>query len=657
MIDTLALMATGDQKYRPLIKSRVYKIAEQVEKSGDNPPVWGYPSWGWGYGNLLLTEYYLLTKDRKVLPAIKKYTMALSLGQSDVGTWGHSMSLSYMSYGKPHGRLAAYGAMNQSGTICWMSLVLAEKCGVRHPEVRLAIKRGYEFLAFYINKQSIPYGDMVMLDFRNHDDNGKNSAAARGFAIYGDKDGAEFFGKMTVASYAIREMGHTGNFWSHLWGMLGASTVGKEACGSFVKEMAWLHDLERRWDGRFISNGRWGGEGYTGDEKKDLAATGQKGGGSFRWDITGPRLLSFCLPQKKLYITGKGAPSIELTSSEVNDVIDAGRWDGRTREFKTKLDNESVDTIFSNLNSWSPVIRDCAALSLAKKPGDHIERLIKVLYYPDSNGRYGACRALRELGPKAKPAVEDLIKALAAKDPLLKISAAAALGAIGDKRAAEPLLKMVIKGDPDDKTGMIERYLGQALFNSARYVQYKGLFGTSVDGVDRKLYDAGVIRLLKTKDAQVRCFAADALVRKYPTPDGLTPELWKAMVLALRDPAPTFVMRLEESRMIFAKYLSKNKIEEGLPLLVEYLKNQKWHGTKDRTPQIIKLIKTYGANVKKYEKELRDYCDYLDNLTKTNSFRAGDIRERSKIIKERIPELMALKDTPKLISIKGLLKK
>jgi len=38
----------------------------------------GLVTWFWSYSNLLLTEYYLLTKDETVLPAIEKYSNALA---------------------------------------------------------------------------------------------------------------------------------------------------------------------------------------------------------------------------------------------------------------------------------------------------------------------------------------------------------------------------------------------------------------------------------------------------------------------------------------------------------------------------------------------------------------------------------------------------
>ena len=52
----------------------------------------GMVVWDWGYRNLFLCEYYLLTGDKEVLHAIKEYTLSLAKGQSMYGTFGHGIS-------------------------------------------------------------------------------------------------------------------------------------------------------------------------------------------------------------------------------------------------------------------------------------------------------------------------------------------------------------------------------------------------------------------------------------------------------------------------------------------------------------------------------------------------------------------------------------
>ena len=74
---------------------------------------------------LFLTEYYLITRDEKVMPAIKACAKGLAEGRSGVGTWGHSMTRVWENDGKLYGPAPGYGAMNQIGLTCTIALILA----------------------------------------------------------------------------------------------------------------------------------------------------------------------------------------------------------------------------------------------------------------------------------------------------------------------------------------------------------------------------------------------------------------------------------------------------------------------------------------------------------------------------------------------------
>ncbi|MDP7305996.1 MAG: DUF6288 domain-containing protein, partial [Roseibacillus sp.] len=90
-INVLALLASGKEEYLPVAKDYVRQLAPsdlRLEMS----PASAMASWHWGYTNLLLTEYHLVTGDREVLPAIRQYTLRLAQGQSSAGTWGHAMA-------------------------------------------------------------------------------------------------------------------------------------------------------------------------------------------------------------------------------------------------------------------------------------------------------------------------------------------------------------------------------------------------------------------------------------------------------------------------------------------------------------------------------------------------------------------------------------
>ena len=116
-IAALALMATGEKEHLEMARERMYKLAELIDNAEKYPPQWSYPAWGWSYATLAMAEYHLLTGDKKVLPAIERLAVLMAEGQSGVGSWGHRFAA------EGHGHNPGYGALNQSGTICWMALI------------------------------------------------------------------------------------------------------------------------------------------------------------------------------------------------------------------------------------------------------------------------------------------------------------------------------------------------------------------------------------------------------------------------------------------------------------------------------------------------------------------------------------------------------
>mgnify|MGYP000019663963 FL=1 len=139
----LALLATGEKKYHPLVREFIHeaKFAKpDLEISLENG---GLVCWGYGYHSLVLAEYYLATGDDYVLPALREYAVKVAMGQSSAGTWGHGFAWTSENEGKVHGRLRGYGAVNQAGLPCFLSLILARKCGIEHSEIEEAIARGW----------------------------------------------------------------------------------------------------------------------------------------------------------------------------------------------------------------------------------------------------------------------------------------------------------------------------------------------------------------------------------------------------------------------------------------------------------------------------------------------------------------------------------
>lgn len=69
-IEELALMATGEKKY---MEAAFKSIRSKDWAKGDGELIspGQYCTWYWGYRAIVLAEYYMLTKDESVMPALR----------------------------------------------------------------------------------------------------------------------------------------------------------------------------------------------------------------------------------------------------------------------------------------------------------------------------------------------------------------------------------------------------------------------------------------------------------------------------------------------------------------------------------------------------------------------------------------------------------
>ncbi len=386
-LNALALLASGKAEYLPLVRDEARWAA------AFSLPAGAYHSWSYGFVNLFLAEYVLATHDAEAMPGLQRLTLAIARGQSNVGSWGHR-------FADPNGSLEGYGAMHQPGLPLTMSLVLAKQAGLKSEDVDLAVARSERFIGFYIGKGCIPYGDHHPW-IQTHDDNGKCAAGAVLFDLLGNAKGAEFFSRMTTASYdGERDIGHTGNFFNILWALPGISRSGPRATGAWLHEFAWYLDLARQWNGSF---------GYQGSPGIPASSSDHQ----YRdWDCTGAYVLGYALPHRSLYIAGK-KPSVapQLSAAEALRVIEDGRgWRPPNRAYGDEA--RTVEQLFARLSNWSPVVRERGGKELAKRQGNHVPRLLTMLESKDGNARPGAAQALAALGKHAADAVPALRQAL-----------------------------------------------------------------------------------------------------------------------------------------------------------------------------------------------------------------------------------------------------
>ncbi|NQT86871.1 hypothetical protein HQ560_08915, partial [bacterium] len=332
----LAYLATGEAKYVGRVRDTLHaaKWAGPDVKIGLESG--GLVCWSVGYQGVLLTEYYLATGDEYVLPAIREHAVKAAMGQSQAGTWGHGFAWTQYNDGQIHGRLGGYGALNQAGLPCFLTLILAKKCGIEHAEIDGAIAKASRFFTKFVGHGSIGYGFHrpsleIHANGRNGmSGNGKNGIAAVAFSALGRPGQTRFFAKLTASLYNSCEYGHSGNSYSYFWDPLGANCGGPETVAAFLKELRWYYALTRKPDGSFVY--------------QPLA--GYYGRGLL--DPTVAQVLIATLPRKAIHLTGKGRDKkFWLGKKGAEEAAAAGRW--RLAD----TDKMSAKALIAELDGWS----------------------------------------------------------------------------------------------------------------------------------------------------------------------------------------------------------------------------------------------------------------------------------------------------------------
>ncbi|MFT5409486.1 MAG: hypothetical protein ACI9NC_002209, partial [Verrucomicrobiales bacterium] len=492
-IGLLGLLATGEQKYIDVVKEEIHKASwakPDIELTLQGTS----KAWYWGYTNLLLCEYYLLTGDKYVLPAIETYSVAIAKGRDAGGLWGHRMADPQINRGQLHGRLHGYAVMNQSSLPLFISLMLAEKCGIRDPEILAGIEQTHTFYRDFIGRGTLPYG-VHDPSAKSYNNNGMSGLAAVAFSLRGDSAGAEFFSQMSAAAHNIMETGHTGHFFNQLWTGLGANIAGPETSAAFFEDTRWLHTLNRRWDGNFTYDGC----GY----KQPIY--------SYRGlSDTGSHLLNYCRGRRKLHITGKGSdPSIWLKGKQVASAIGLATLDVKALSDENLLKGfghpmpkvrvEAIWTLRSRKHALMPSIKQMLT------SGTGLER--------DSAIRYFGYGCPKEQVLPVKDALVAIMRD--EKDDIeLRCTAAGALCWLGE--TAHPyfddMLKLVLADKSDDPLGRIDAELGGRLNSLANDPYSAGLVK------DKQRFYAVAHKLLKHKRAKGRSAGAK-LIANVPLED------------------------------------------------------------------------------------------------------------------------------------------
>ena len=616
-LNALALLASGNKEYRSLLAGYAKQVA--VFKTD------GMQSWNYGYATLFLAEYVAITHDSSVMEGLRRLTKEIANGESAVGTWGHGFAM-------PNGNCGGYGCMNSPGIVLTLAMVVAREAGVKDPVVDRAIVKASAFLRWYVNKGAIPYGDHQ--PWPGHEDNGKCSSVAVLFDLLGDREAATFFAKMSTAAYSERERGHTGNFFNMLWALPGVSRCGPLATGAYWKEQEWYYDLARGQDGSFTYQGSPAGE----EEHNKYT----------HWDCSGAYLLSYALPLKSLYLTGKRPCSVPpLNAAEVAEVIAAGRnYSSATKD--SCYDERKTEQLLTGLSSWSPAVRKRSAEALGRRKGDFMATLLKLLAGANRDARYGACEALGCLGPRADAAAPRLRALLKDPDPWMQSLACKALPELGPtarQASVSDLLRMTVSTSPADPRHMAQRAACIALFSPypGSRTPRSSILAESLKGVDCQLLYPAVQSVLENEDGAAR----GSLQRIY---DKLSERdlvaLLPAIIKAIRDLAPSNEMFGDGIRLAGLDLVSRLHLREGMPLCLALIEPNRW-GSGKRMPKCVECLGRYGVHAKALLPELREIRRAL-----VKSERGNEQSERVQVLDKCIAGIEASTASPTLLDLK-----
>jgi hypothetical protein len=607
-INALGLLAAGNPEHLPLIR-RECEWAAGFSTDG-------FQTWYYAYLVMLLAEYQMVTGDDAFAGGMHRLALDAAKGQSIVGSWGHK-------FAGPDGRLVGYGMMNAPGVPLTISMLIARQAGLEDPAVDLAIERSARLIRFYIGKGAIPYGDHRPWT-QTHEDNGKSGMAGVMFNLMEEKQGAEFFSRMSVASHGSeRDAGHTGNFTNILWAMPSVALSGPHATGGWMKEFGtWYFDLARTWDGRFPHQG-----------PPQMKPDSYRG-----WDATGSYLLAYAMPLKKLLITGKqpnNAP--QLDSTAVESLLRDGRgWSNKDRN--SAYDSLTTGQLLAKLGSWSPAVRERAAMAIQRRSGDKpVAALVEMLRSPDLHARYGACEALKLLRGTAAPAVPVLKAQLDHEDLWLRCVAAEALAHIGaPAMSAAPVLleRLAIGPTKDDPRGMEQRYLCFSVFGQ--------MLKNTLDGVDREVLRKAVAAGLQNQDGRARGEIRN--IYQQLTFEEIKP-LLPAIHEAIVKPSPSGIMFADGIRLSGLELLAKHRIREGMALCLDIMDIDRW-GKKNRIERCLKTLASYGGAAKPLLPRLRQL---EQDLVKHSE--ARNLQPNIEQLRMLIRDIEAASDAPELIGL------
>lgn len=616
-VELLGLMATGEKKYIDVVgevlrkqfssitydgKSLQARSREQFKKTGRGSAAVG--SWVTAYATIAMAEYYYLTKDKAIFPALKTYTLSLVEGQDPAGLYGHKM------VNPATNRAPGYGQMNQPSLAALLGMLLAKKCGVDVPGLDEAIGRTQSYVEYHINKGGFPYGFHGPREF-DFNNNGTSGLAAVCMALAGNKEGASFFSAMSATSEENLGVGHASSLFSTYWTPAGANVAGPKVTQKFFPEIIKYLTPRRKWDGSFVQQYNEGPMG-------------------------GVALLAHCLPRKALLITGKEADdSIWLDEKEADATVNMSKiTEGKTPDellflFKHKnpvVRYNAVNAIKTGLglDRKSLKILNSAKTRKGKKKAAKLQKSISTftkLYeqsFPKieemiSSGtdleKICALRCYFFLCPESeiKKRIETAAGILRnTKEPdELRVEAIKALAKKPEdgKKYYQDILKFLLEPRPDDRYAEIDSQIAEyAIDPINKSVQWNPYAAGLVK--DKDLFYKASIRLMKHKRQNFRGTGVRMLTN---VPEEDLPIVINELEHILKDDDRTYHSYHNPTNAMApaANIFVKHNILEGVEYIGDVILNSPGKfGMKIR--MLTQTLSKYGGNAKPIIPELME---------------------------------------------------
>jgi len=256
---------------------------------------------------------------------------------------------------------------------------------------------------------------------------------------------------------------------------------------------------------------------------------------------------------------------------------------------------------------------------------------------------------LERMKEQAAPAVPALTALLPSEevDLELRIRVIRALAGIGEpaRPAVPELLRLANRTYADDPREITQRYISEALFAKHGAGGSRGLLSESLNGVDLALLFPAIEKLLQNENGQARSNTAN--VYNLLTFEQIKPIL-ASIVRASSAPAPSGIMFAAGVRDEGLRLLTTNRVKEGIPLLVQYARNQQQWGSQDRMVMIMEMLESYGAHAKSTLPELRELATWCRS---EEDFPEWARQQKREAVEASIQRIEASTEAPALISL------